>query len=118
MTGRTGSRRQPRRAALLLTTLIALLALPGQLAGQQQGVVRIHNRTPQTVQILVQDVDAWGARQWHVIAEIPPSGWREFPGVPAGAWFGARSGARQWRPFRITYPPGVPLFQYTLLPAS
>ncbi len=114
----TGRRRLGALAVLLLLPpIVATLALPGRLAAQV-GIVRIHNRTPQPVEILVQHVDAWGARQWRVIAEIPPRQSQEFPSVPAGAVFGARSGARQWRPFAITYPPGAPIFEYTLFPAS
>jgi hypothetical protein len=80
--------------------------------------VRISNRTLDPVVIYVQKVDVYGYRRWIDIATIPPRGAREFPGVPPGVVFGAQSldGSRQWSPFAVTYPPGAPVFHYTLAP--
>ena len=108
-----------RRIRLVAAALIAagVFVSPTPVPAQG-GLVRIFNRTPAPVVIYVQNVDFYGYRRWDNIGTIPPRGAQDFPGVPPGAVFGAQSldGSRQWPRFMVTYPPGAPVFQYTLFP--
>ena len=106
-----------RRVLALLGFGTVALAVPPARAQQRSGVVRIHNGSNTTVTIISLQVDYRGLRNWQPIGDIPARGRRDFPGVPAGAVFGAKgvNGQPQWPPFKIVYPYG-PIFEYRLFP--
>ena len=107
-----------RRSFLGLWAFAAALivAAPPLTASEQVGLVRVFNMSPIAVVIYSQNVDYYGYRRWQPIGNIPPGSSREFPKVPQGAVFGAQSADNktQWPPFKVSYPAGAPIFEYTL----
>jgi len=99
-----------------IAVLVTAIAVAWPAATQaQNGVVRIFNTAAIPVTIYSLQIDTFGYRQWKPIGQIPAHGVQEFPGVPAGAVFGAQAsgGGRKWPPFTIVYAYG-PIFEYRL----